>query len=118
MLIDDDPLDIFINTKLLRLNNFSEELIVCKDAEDALKLLGIDRVKPDIILLDIRMPIMDGFKFLEEYDKLDIDKSDTKIVMLSSSINPLDIERSMNNKYITRFLDKPLTVDKLILLAE
>ena len=118
MLIDDDPLDIFINTKLLRLNNFSEELIVCKDAEDALKLLGIDRVKPDIILLDIRMPAMDGFKFLEEYDKLDIDKSDTKIIMLSSSINPLDIERSMNNKYITRFLDKPLTVDKLILLAE
>lgn len=117
ILIDDDPLDIFINTKVLKSNNFASELIVCKNGDEALDLLRDNKVKPDIIFLDIRMPVMDGFQFLEEYDKLSIDKSHTKIVMLSSTVNPVDIERAKTHKYITRFLDKPLTTDSLMLLT-
>lgn len=63
------------------------------------------------------MPVMDGFQFLEEYDKIDIDKTHTKIVMLSTSINPADIERARHNKYVTNFLNKTLTTSVLLELA-
>ena len=52
---------------------------------------------------------MDGFEFLEEYDKIDIDKTGIKIFLLSSSFDPTDIKKSVANKYITQFIHKPLT---------
>jgi hypothetical protein len=53
---------------------------------------------------------MDGFEFLTEFDKLDIDrKEQTKIFMLSSSLDPVDYKKSAENKYITQFIHKPLT---------
>ncbi len=52
---------------------------------------------------------MDGFEFLQEYDKLDIDKDSVKVFMLSSSLDPTDLRRSLANKYITQFIHKPLT---------
>lgn len=117
MLIDDNPLDNFINTKLIKINNFASEIIIIERPEEALNLLRFGKVKPDIIFLDIRMPVMDGFQFLEEYDKLDIDKSQTEIVVLSSSINPADIDRAKHNKYVTSYFNKSLTPEILMKLA-
>jgi response regulator RpfG family c-di-GMP phosphodiesterase len=63
-----------------------------------------------VIFLDIRMPQMGGFEFLQEYDKLSIEnKQSIKIFMLSSSLDPTDLKKSTNNKYITQFIHKPLT---------
>ena len=117
MLIDDDQLDNFINTKLIKMNHFAEKVVVSEDANTALKLLRSGEIKPDIIFLDIRMPIMDGFEFLDEYDKLSIDKKNTDIVVLSTSLNPADINRAEKNKYVKNYFTKSLTPEILMRLA-
>ena len=55
------------------------------------------------------MPAMNGFEFLEEFEKLPIAKEGVKIFMLSSSLDPTDLKKSSNNKYITQFIHKPIT---------
>ena len=110
LLIDDNYIDNFVTRRILEACNFAEKIVVSSSATDAIALLRSGSVKPDVIFLDIRMPQMGGFEFLQEYDKLDIEnKQDVKIFMLSSSLDPTDLRKSFNNKYITHFLHKPLT---------
>lgn len=109
LLIDDDYIDNFVTHKIMETSNFAENVIVSRSAREAITSLSAGTLKPDVIFLDVRMPMMSGFEFLEEYDKLNIDKSAIKIFMLSSSLDPLDMKRSMDNKYITQFIHKPLT---------
>ena len=117
LLIDDNPLDNFINNKLIERTHFAAEVVITERPSEALTLLREGKVKPDIIFLDNRMPAMDGFQFLEEYDKLSIDKDHTEIIMLSSSLNPLDIERAKHNKYVKSYFVKSLTPEMLMKLA-
>jgi|SRR6185312_6705103 CheY-like chemotaxis protein len=109
LLIDDNYIDNFVTRKILEVSNFAETIIVVRSATEAIESLRNGTVTPDVIFLDIRMPLMSGFEFLEAYDKLNIDKKNIKIFMLSSSLDPLDIRKSLDNKYITRFIHKPLT---------
>ena len=110
MLIDDNYIDNFVTRRILEGGNFAEEVIVSQSAADAIDSLRAGSVKPDVIFLDIRMPVMGGFEFLQEYDKLEIDgKKAIKIFMLSSSLDPTDLKKSSNNKYITQFIHKPIT---------
>ncbi|TWI99983.1 CheY-like chemotaxis protein [Mucilaginibacter frigoritolerans] len=109
LLIDDNYIDNFVTRKILEGSNFVEEIIVVRSATDAINSLRDGSVKPDVIFLDVRMPLMGGFEFLDEYDKIDIDKTAIKIFMLSSSLDPLDMRKSTDNKYITQFIHKPLT---------
>jgi len=109
LLIDDNYIDNFVTRKILEVSNFAETIIVVRSATEAIDSLRNGTVKPDVIFLDIRMPLMSGFEFLEAYDKIDMDKTNIKIFMLSSSLDPLDIRKSLDNKYITQFIHKPLT---------
>src|ERR1700761_5092991 len=110
LLIDDNYIDNFVTRRILEGGNFAEKVIVSQSAADAIDSLRSGSVKPDVIFLDIRMPVMGGFEFLQEYDKLEIDgKKTIKIFMLSSSLDPTDLKKSSNNKYITQFIHKPLT---------
>ena len=110
LLIDDNYIDNFVTRRILEGGNFAEEVIVSQSAADAIGSLRAGSVKPDVIFLDIRMPVMGGFEFLQEYDKLEIDgKKAIKIFMLSSSLDPTDLKKSSNNKYITQFIHKPIT---------
>jgi CheY-like chemotaxis protein len=110
LLIDDNYIDNFVTRKILEGGDFAEKVIVSQSATEAIDFLRSGAVKPDVIFLDIRMPMMGGFEFLQEYDKLDVEnKQLIKIFMLSSSLDPSDLKKSTNNKYITSFIHKPLT---------
>ena len=110
LLIDDNYIDNFVTRRILESGHFAEQIIVRQSPAEAIDSLREGTIKPDVIFLDIRMPLMNGFEFLQEYDKLDAEsKSAEKIFMLSSSLDPNDFKRSTENKYITQFIHKPLT---------
>ena len=110
LLIDDNYIDNFVTRRILESSNFAENIVVQQSATEAIDAIRNGDIKPDVIFLDLRMPMMNGFEFLQEYDKLPSDgRSATKIFMLSSSLDPVDVKRSGQNKYITQFIHKPLT---------
>ena len=113
LLIDDNEIDNFINERIIATSFFAQNIIVKKSAQDALVYLKeIDEVGqlPDIIFLDLNMPVMDGFGFLEEFARLDEKiKKHCKVVVLSSSISPEDIDRASANPHVYKYLNKPLS---------
>jgi CheY-like chemotaxis protein len=122
MLVDDNDIDNFINERMIRGCNFSETIYVntsTRSAIEFLKNLSVNRNLrkghlPSIIFLDINMPILDGFQFIEEFEKLDPSLvSQIRIVMLTSSINPSDIEQSKKYSSVHGFIHKPLTEEAL-----
>ena len=113
LLIDDNEIDNFINERIITTSAFAKNVVVKKSANDALDYLkqikGKDE-QPDVIFLDLNMPVMDGFGFLEEFDKLnDTIKKNSKVIVLSSSISPEDINRASTNPYVYKYLNKPLS---------
>jgi CheY-like chemotaxis protein len=109
LLIDDNYIDNFVTSRLLESTKFADSVVVRQSPSEAIESLRTGDISPDVIFLDLRMPNMDGFEFLQEYDKLDIVKEGVKVFMLSSSLDPTDLRRSHANKYITQFIHKPLT---------
>src|SRR5262245_32448458 len=112
MLVDDNELDNFINKKLIESEHFAGQVSIHQSAQGGLSYLrnnaGSTDMLPSVIFLDIMMPEMDGFGFLEEFDKLpDSVKSTSKVVMLSTSDSFKDLNRANQNKYVKRFLNKP-----------
>ena len=69
---------------------------------------------PEVIFLDIDMPLMDGFQFLDEFDKMsEYIKNNCSIIMLTSSINPQDLSKAKKSHYVKKYINKPLTQDAL-----
>lgn len=118
LLIDDNFIDNMINQKILNASDFAEEVVVkqsCESAIDYLQsLVNNNEALPEVIFLDIRMPIKTGFDFLVEFqDVQSSDKETVKIVMLSSSLDPSDHKKVIEFKNVTEFLGKPLTSELL-----
>jgi CheY-like chemotaxis protein len=111
MLIDDSEIDLFIHRRFLDLCHFSKELISCKSAESALDLLknsGSD-TPPDIIFLDLNMPVMDGFSFLGQFMQLPAKvRNHTRIVVLTSSNSATDRQQVFLYKNVIEMITKPL----------
>lgn len=121
MLIDDNEIDNLINQKMIEAASVTENIYTHTGAKSAIEFLKnmeklemADQVLPDVIFLDIDMPLMDGFQFLDEFEKLtNIAKKKCKIVMLTSSINPQDFNRSKKYENVRLYLNKPLSHDSI-----
>ncbi len=114
LLIDDNYIDNMINRKIIENDFFAKEVIVKESAEEALAELERGEYKPDVIFLDVRMPYMNAFEFLKEYEKLKINEDNPPVIfILTSSLDPFDHRKVMESRYVTQFLYKPLTQQKL-----
>lgn len=120
MLIDDSDIDNMVNKHILSRNNVAENILVFTSANDALVYIeknktNIDtNIFPSIILLDINMPIMNGFGFLHEFEKANKELLEIiKVVMLTSSVDPNDIRKSKDFKSVKSFISKPLSLEHL-----
>ncbi|MES2397724.1 MAG: response regulator [Bacteroidota bacterium] len=109
LLIDDNEIDCFINRKILESVDVTD-ILVFESTITALEYLTQTKKIPELILLDINIPSMDGFKFIDEFRKLKIAQHSTDILILSAFISP-DIERIKEK--CSGFIEKPLTKKKL-----
>lgn len=127
MLIDDNEIDNLINQKMVEAADLSQYIYTHTGAKSAIEFLKnieqleeeiVNKVLPDVIFLDIDMPLMDGFQFLEEFNKLkDGTRTKCKIVMLTSSINPQDVSKSKRYDAVKKYLNKPLSQESLTELS-
>ena len=118
LLVDDDEAANFLHTMIIKQLDCTENIITKENGVEALEYLTstIDGIypQPDLILLDINMPIMDGWEFLEEYEKLKDDQlAKSVIVMLTTSLNPDDRKKAEVIPDISGFISKPLSRIKL-----
>lgn len=113
--VDDDPLYIFSMKKVLALTEFCEETKFFKNGQEALVEL-LPQIEagtlPDVIFLDISMPLMNGWQFLDQITKYPESKS-IKIYIVSSSIDPYDTGKSSSYDIVTNYIYKPITIEKM-----
>ena len=122
MLIDDNEIDNLINQKMIEASGIAENIYTHTGAKSAVEFLRnlekldslSDQVLPEVIFLDIDMPLMDGFQFLDEFEKLhEKTKKHCKVAILTSSINPQDVNKSKKYDSVKKYLNKPLSQEAL-----
>ena len=114
MLVDDNETDNFISKRIIEITKFARRVEVKNSGKSALDYLKEHQTSPEnlpnIIFLDINMPIVDGFVFLYEFEKFsEVVRNKCKVIILSSSDNKRDIDKIVNNNHVIKFITKPLT---------
>lgn len=124
LLIDDDKTFNFINERVIRMSTFADNIKAYINANSALtELRNTISLRPtdfpEVIFLDINMPVMDGWEFLDELKNFPAEAiKQCKVFLLTSSIDTNDIEKSKNYGVVYDFISKPLTAEKLDALKE
>jgi CheY-like chemotaxis protein len=114
MLIDDNEDDNFIHQIVLKRADASHKIQIAESGMEALEYLKKGKDIPELIFLDINMPRMNGWEFLEEYKLLDKDqKAEVVVIMLSTSVNPADREKAISIEEVRGFKSKPLSREML-----
>lgn len=115
VIIEDNLIDQFVTKKLLKKGLDINPVCIANNGKEGIDwLIKNQTANPLIILLDIQMPIMNGFEFLEEFDKLPEDvKARTEIFVLSSTLDTDEIKKVKSNKYVSDFWNKPFRLEIL-----
>ncbi|WP_339810537.1 response regulator [uncultured Imperialibacter sp.] len=117
LLVDDDHSTNLINKMVIQKAEVADNITIRLNGKEAMEYLSADALNdgltpPDLIFLDINMPVMDGWTFLERYRGLRADqKSDIVLVMLTTSLNPDDRSRAESEPIISGFRTKPLSIE-------
>ena len=117
LLIDDDEATNFINKWMLKKADCADEVIAMDDASEALSYLKekerSENHPPELIFLDINMPGMNGWEFLEEYRELPHHKKAKALIMLTTSLNPDDYAKAKTFDEVNDYQNKPLSIEKI-----
>ncbi|RXJ50250.1 response regulator [Gelidibacter gilvus] len=115
-IIDDDPIFRFGTKKMMETVQFSLKFLVYKNGKDAfdnlLPQLRLNTNLPDVILLDLNMPLMDGWQFLDELAKIPFAKN-IPIYIVSSSVDSRDIKKAKSYKMVNKYIVKPFSISKI-----
>lgn len=127
--VDDDPITLMLCKMVIAKSSFATEIITAQNGEEALNYfddlklnnLGAEIKKyPSLVFLDLNMPVMDGWEFLDHFSKEEYTTAfkNTKIIVLSSTIDPNDIQKSKTYPMVLDFLSKPITKEIIEHLKE
>lgn len=125
LIIDDDPTTGFLYSRLINKFGVSQEVELANGGEEALQLIE-DHIKsqnedkiPQLIFVDLNMPFMDGFEFLDAYQRLEFKNKDSVVIsVLTSSYLPQDVKRVKEFPVVNDYMVKPLTEEKVMELME
>jgi CheY-like chemotaxis protein len=123
--VDDDPITLMLCKMVITKAMFSNEIATAKNGEEALiyfdtfKKSNSNNSKPQLIFLDLNMPVMGGWEFLDSFNTTEYsDYHNTKIIILSSTIDPEDLEKSKKYPMVIDFLSKPISKKMLEYLKD
>ncbi|MFN0291817.1 response regulator [Pedobacter helvus] len=116
LVIDDDDINIFIISKIVEKTGYDVEICAKHNGQLAIDyikdLLSNNQPLPHLVLIDINMPILNGWEFIEAFEALNIPATND-MYMLSSSVYENDIEKAKSYKSVKGFISKPLSIDRL-----
>lgn len=117
--VDDDPITLMLCRKVISKSNFARHTDAAQNGEDALHyfdnlILNKTDDYPELIFLDLNMPVMGGWEFLDNFSKTYANFfSETKVIVLSSTIDPQDVEKAKTYPMVLDFMSKPITIEML-----
>lgn len=116
LVIDDDDINIFIIKKIVEKTGFNIDMVAKSNGKLAIDYLvettAQNTAFPNLVLIDINMPVMNGWEFIEAYEELDF-KKEADLYILSSSVYENDIEKTKSYKSVKGFISKPLSMERL-----
>jgi CheY-like chemotaxis protein len=126
--VDDDPITLMLCKKVICKTTFSNEIVTAQNGEEALNYFNSIKIEnrnsnskrqPELIFLDLNMPVMGGWEFLDCFSGADYSdfNTTTKVVILSSTIDPEDLEKAKTYPMVIDFLSKPITLSMLDYLS-
>nr|WP_315200577.1 response regulator [uncultured Flavobacterium sp.] len=120
MCIDDDPITLMLFKKVVQKASFAKEIIYAHNGQEAITFIDnikSEDTKPQLLFLDLNMPVMGGWEFLDLFNNSNYYLSNnTKVIILTSTIDPEDIKKSKSYPNVIEFLSKPITVEMLYYL--
>ncbi|NNE54732.1 MAG: response regulator [Flavobacteriales bacterium] len=114
MLIDDEEVFHWITKQFIHKVSNEVDVTSCYNGQEGIETLKKEKVSPDLIMLDLNMPIANGWVFLDAYEKLeDVLRKHTNVYVVSSSIDPEDVNKAKSYPYVKDFISKPVTLELL-----
>ncbi|SDS83819.1 Response regulator receiver domain-containing protein [Gillisia sp. Hel1_33_143] len=116
-IIDDDPIFVFSAKKIMQIADFCNGFLVFHNGHEAISNLKAiisnkEQNMPDVILLDLNMPVMDGWEFLDEFVKIPSNKEIT-IYIVTSSVDPYDVIKAKAYDHVSNYIVKPISMESL-----
>lgn len=118
--VDDDPITLMLYKMVIRKAEFATEVATARNGEEALAFFNDDNSKlaglndyPKLIFLDLNMPVMGGWEFLDHFNDKRLLFEDTKVIVLSSTIDPTDIDKAKTYPMVIDFQSKPISKEML-----